>query len=76
MTYNGPEVSGWELSWKFPGQDTIDSIFNVSHSQEGQNVTVENLLWNARLREGREIKFGFNVRNPSGEIPDEFYLNG
>ncbi|MFC4259065.1 cellulose binding domain-containing protein [Marinobacter lacisalsi] len=76
MTYNGPEVSGWELSWTFPGQDTIDSIFNVTHTQEGQDVTVENLLWNARLREGREIKFGFNVRNPSGEIPEQFYLNG
>lgn len=76
MTYNGPEVTGWELSWKFPGQDTIDSIFNVTHTQDGQDVTVENLLWNARLREGREIKFGFNVRNPSGEIPETFYLNG
>lgn len=76
MTYNGPEVSGWELSWKFPGQDTIDSIFNVTHAQDGQDVTVENLLWNARLSEGREIKFGFNVRNPSGEVPEEFYLNG
>lgn len=76
MTYNGPEVRGWELSWTFPGSDTIDSIFNVSHNQDGQDVTVENLLWNARLAEGREYKFGFNVRNPSGDIPETFYLNG
>ncbi|MFL1485291.1 cellulose binding domain-containing protein [Marinobacter sp. LN3S78] len=76
MTYNGPDVTGWELSWTFPGGDTIDSIFNVTHTQNGQDVVVENLLWNARLSEGGEIKFGFNVRNPSGEVPVEFYLNG
>ncbi|WP_328189177.1 cellulose binding domain-containing protein [Marinobacter sp. OP 3.4] len=76
MTYNGPEVSGWELGWTFPGGETIDSIFNVTPDQQGQDVTVENLAWNARLTEGREIKFGFNVRNPSGEIPTQFYLNG
>lgn len=76
MTYNGPEVSGWNLSWKFPGEEQIDSIFNVKKAQNGQDVTVENLLWNANLREGREIKFGFNVRNPSDEVPAEFFLNG
>ena len=76
MTYNGPEVSGWELGWTFPGGETIDSIFNVTPDQQGQDVTVESLPWNARLTEGREIKFGFNVRNPSGEIPTQFYLNG
>ena len=76
MTYNGPEVTGWKLSWRFPGQDTIDSIFNVTHTQKDREVTVENLLWNARLGEGQEIKFGFNVRNPSGEVPVEFFLNG
>ncbi|MFW5823653.1 MAG: cellulose binding domain-containing protein [Marinobacter sp.] len=76
LTYNGPEVRGWELGWEFPGQEEIDSIFNVSHSQDGADVTVENLDWNARLSQGLEIKFGFNVRNPSGEVPSEFYLNG
>lgn len=76
LTYNGPEVNGWQLGWRFPGQEQIDSIFNVSHEQNGQDVTVSNLLWNARLSEGREIKFGFNVRNPSGDIPETFYLNG
>ncbi|MGM0569113.1 cellulose binding domain-containing protein [Marinobacter sp.] len=76
LTYNGPEVQGWELGWRFPGQEQIDSIFNVTHTQDGQDVTVSSLLWNARLAEGREIKFGFNVRNPSGGVPETFYLNG
>ena len=53
MTYHGPETTGWELIWRFPGEDQIDSIFNVTHTQDGQDVAVENLLWNARLREGR-----------------------
>lgn len=76
VNYNGPETTGWQLSWRFPGQERIDSIFNVSHEQQGNDVTVTNLLWNARIRAGSEMKFGFNVNNPSGGVPTEFFLNG
>ncbi|WP_417547971.1 cellulose binding domain-containing protein [Marinobacter segnicrescens] len=76
LTYNGPEVREWNLGWRFAGQEQIDSIFNVTHTQDGQDVAVSNLPWNAGLAEGSEIRFGFNVRNPSGEVPETFYLNG
>lgn len=76
VNYNGPATTGWELSWRFPGQERIDSIFNVNHEQNGSDVTVTNLLWNARIRAGSELKFGFNVNNPSGGVPTEFFLNG
>ncbi|SFR45125.1 YceI-like domain-containing protein [Marinobacter daqiaonensis] len=76
LNYNGPATSGWNLRWTFPGQEQIDSIFNVTHLQNGHEVTVGNLQWNARLEPGSERKFGFNVRNPSGAMPGEFFLNG
>lgn len=76
IDYNGPETTGWQLSWRFPGQERIDSIFNVTPDQQGAAVTVTSLDWNARIRPGSELKFGFNVNNPSGEVPTEFFLNG
>ncbi len=76
VNYHGSEATGWQLTWSFPGQERIDSIFNVTHNQSGQDVTVTNLAWNAGLRDGSQLKFGFNVDNPSGDIPAEFFLNG
>lgn len=76
VNYNGPETTGWELSWRFPGQEKINSIFNVTPSQQGNEVTVTNLGWNARIRAGSELKFGFNVSSPSGDVPTEFFFNG
>lgn len=76
VDYNGPATTGWELSWRFPGQERINSIFNVVPSQQGNEVTVTNLGWNARIRPGSELKFGFNVSSPSGDVPTEFIFNG
>lgn len=76
VDYNGPATTGWELSWRFPGQEKINSIFNVVPSQQGNEVTVTNLGWNARIRPGSELKFGFNVSSPSGDVPTEFFFNG
>jgi len=45
-------VTGWSLEWKFYGDQKITNIWNGSHKQEGNSVTVSNVEWNDTIAPG------------------------
>ncbi|MGB3621928.1 MAG: cellulose binding domain-containing protein [Ketobacter sp.] len=76
FTYNGPDVEGWQLTWTFPGSETILDLWGGAHQQSGNSVVVNNVSWNSTLSAGKNINVGFNIKNPSqGELPT-LMLNG
>jgi cellulose 1,4-beta-cellobiosidase len=59
-TGNSP-VNGWTVSWKFPGNQQISSLWGGSFTQSGQNVTVTNFSYNGTIKPGSPLTIGFNA---------------
>jgi arabinoxylan arabinofuranohydrolase len=68
---------GWELSFSFPGNQTITNLWNGGYTQDGNVVTVSNETWNAIIPAGGTVNFGFNLSfSGTNAKPTDFTLNG
>jgi cellulose 1,4-beta-cellobiosidase len=52
-------LNGWKLSWTFPGDQKISSLWNGSYTQAGEAVTVSNESYNASIAPGGTVTVGF-----------------
>ncbi|RME66019.1 MAG: endoglucanase, partial [Caldilineae bacterium] len=43
------QISGWSLTWTFPGNQQITDLWDGVHSQSGPAVTVTNASWNPNI---------------------------
>jgi hypothetical protein len=70
-------LNGWNLTFTFPGTQTVTQGWNGVFAQSGANVTITNASYNASLAAGASVNPGFNgswsTSNPS---PTSFKLNG
>lgn len=71
-------INGWNLQWKFPGNQRIREIWNAKFVQNGRNVKASNESWNATIpANGGKVSFGFNLRYSGvNRSPTAFTLNG
>ena len=70
-------LSGWTLTFTFPGSQQITQGWNGVFSQSGANVTVTNASWNGSLPAGASVSPGFNGSwSGSNSAPTAFHLNG
>ncbi|MGB7539745.1 MAG: glycoside hydrolase family 6 protein [Anaerolineales bacterium] len=70
-------VSGWTLTWTFPGNQTITNLWNGSFTQTGNAVSVKNLGYNADIPAGGNTSFGYNMEySGANAAPTDFALNG
>ncbi|MET7401808.1 cellulose binding domain-containing protein [Dactylosporangium sp. NPDC005572] len=79
ITNNGTSaVNGWSLVWSFPGNQTINSIWNARATQAGRQVTATNESWSASIPAGGSVNFGLNGNSTTGTngVPAAFTLNG
>ncbi|MFI9009924.1 cellulose binding domain-containing protein [Actinosynnema sp. NPDC053489] len=77
VTNLGDAVTGWRLSWTFPGDERITQSWNGTHTQSGKQVTVANASWNGGIATGATASFGFNATAGSAPAtPAVFTLNG
>ncbi|MFL1485290.1 DUF1592 domain-containing protein [Marinobacter sp. LN3S78] len=76
VQYNGPRIEQWDLSWTFPGNETISNLWKGHFEQQGQQIGVIDAGYNGTVTSGGQFDFGFNIENPSGSLPTEFFLNG
>jgi hypothetical protein len=77
VTNLGDAVTGWRLSWTFPGDERITQSWNGTHTQSGKQVTVANTSWNGGIATGATASFGFNATAGSTPAtPAVFTLNG
>ncbi len=82
ITDTGPSpVTGWTLAFAFPAstESVSGSNWNASYSENGQNVVVTPVSWDANLaaNSGNTVSIGF-VGNQTGPDPSpaSFTLNG
>lgn len=78
ITNNGvTAVNNWTLTWTFPGNQLITSMWDATYSQSGPNATVHNGSWNGTIAVGATVGFGFNGSySGTNAKPTNFVLNG
>ncbi|MFI6511158.1 glycoside hydrolase family 6 protein [Streptosporangium sp. NPDC050855] len=52
-------LSGWTVTWSFPGDQRITQLWNGQHTQSGAGVSVRNVSHNGSLPAGASATFGF-----------------
>lgn len=70
-------INGWTLSFTFPGGQQVTEGWNGTFTEQGAQVSIQNLSYNASIAPGTAVSPGFNgswtTSNPN---PTAFSLNG
>jgi hypothetical protein len=72
-------INGWTLTFTFPATgEAVQSGWNGTFTQSGQNVTVTNAGWNGTLAAGGgNTSIGFNGTDTGlATAPNAFFING
>ncbi|MER5948461.1 cellulase family glycosylhydrolase [Streptomyces sp. NPDC001904] len=54
-------ATSWEVTWSWPGNQTISGMWNASFTQVGKAVTARNADHNGSLAAGASTSFGFGA---------------
>jgi hypothetical protein len=80
MTDNGASaINNWTLTFTWPATgEAVQSGWNGTWSQSGQNVTVTSTSWNSTIGAGGgTVNIGFNGTDTGADpAPTVFYVNG
>jgi len=78
FSHGGAPLNDWQLSWSYPGADSVQNLWNGSLTQLGSDVTVTSLSWNGSVSVGQNVSFGFIGWSPSTypSLPAAIELNG
>jgi cellulase/cellobiase CelA1 len=74
----GPDnITPWELTWNFPGDQQITSMQNAIYVQSGENETTANVSYDAEISVNSAIGIFFSgTYTNSDASPASFSLNG
>ncbi|NEE04700.1 glycoside hydrolase family 48 protein [Phytoactinopolyspora halotolerans] len=76
LTNLGDPLDGWELTFALPGGAAqLSQGWGATWSQDGRDLTAQNLAWNGDLGTGEQASIGFNGTGYGG-APAEFFVNG
>ena len=62
-------LSGWQLGWTLPGDQKINSLWNGSYTQSGQQVAVTPASYNGTIAPGSSVTVGFTATDTTGAAP-------
>jgi endoglucanase len=70
-------ISPWTLTWTFPGDQKIGSMWTASFTQSGEAVTAVNESYNATIAPSTSVTIGFTGTFTSSDAsPAAFAVNG
>jgi hypothetical protein len=71
-------ITDWNLTWTWPGTQTLTQAWNANYSQRGTNVNFTYESYNATIAAGATLSgMGFNgTWSGSNVAPTAFYVNG
>ncbi|MFE9702431.1 glycoside hydrolase family 48 protein [Streptomyces sp. NPDC005930] len=78
LTNRGSDaIDGWSLTYSYAGNQKLSNGWNGTWSQSGQNVTVKNAPYNARIAAGAAVSTGGQFTySGSNAAPANFAVNG
>ncbi|MEU9419058.1 cellulose binding domain-containing protein [Streptomyces sp. NPDC048272] len=77
LTNKAAPLSGWTLTFDFPGTQKVGQGWNAKWSQSSRTVTAVNETWNGGLGTGSSATLGFLASWSGGNpAPTTFELNG
>jgi cellulase/cellobiase CelA1 len=69
LTNNGPAaISSWKLTWTFPGDQQVSSLWSGVATQSGEQMTVTNEPYNGQVAPGGTVTVGFNGSYTSSDV--------
>ena len=70
-------ISPWTLTWTFPGDQQISSLWDASYTQSGEQVTATAESYNATIAPSGTVTIGFTgTFTASDSAPTTFAVNG
>jgi endoglucanase len=70
-------ISPWSLAFTFGGDQQINSLWNASYTQSGEQVTVTNESYNSLVAPSASVTIGFTgTYTSSNAAPTAFAVNG
>lgn len=70
-------ISAWTLTWTFPGDQQISTIWNATATQSGQKVTATGESYDATIAAAGSVTAGFTGTYTSSDAsPSSFSVNG
>ncbi|MEN8907574.1 MAG: cellulose binding domain-containing protein [Clostridiales bacterium] len=70
-------MDNWTVTWTFPGNQKITSMWNGNYTQNGSSVTVKGVTWNSTINPNSSISFGFQLTySGTNNVPSDIALNG
>jgi endoglucanase len=78
LTDSGPApIDGWTLTWTFPGDQRIGSLWNGTYTQSGEQVAAAAEPYNATIAPSGTVTIGFTgTFTASDSSPTTFMVNG
>ncbi|MEV7071383.1 cellulase family glycosylhydrolase [Streptomyces sp. NPDC093990] len=62
-------LSSWKVTWTWPGNQKVTSMWNASYTQTGSTVTAGNAAHNGTVAVGGSASFGFGGAPGGGGVP-------
>jgi hypothetical protein len=70
-------ITPWELTWTFPGDQQITSMWNAIYVQSGEKVTTANVSYDPEISVNSAIGIGLDGTYTNSDAPPtSFTLNG
>lgn len=70
-------LSGWALTWSWPGNQQVTSAWNATVTQSGAQVTARGASFNDTIAPGATADFGFQgTYSGTNTAPSQFSLGG
>ncbi|HEX6519594.1 MAG TPA: cellulase family glycosylhydrolase [Streptosporangiaceae bacterium] len=69
-------ISPWTLTWTFPGDEKINSLWNASFTQSGEQITATAESFNATIAPSGTVTVGFTASATNSAPPTTFAVNG
>jgi hypothetical protein len=69
-------ISGWMLTFAYPDDQRISSVWNATHAQSGEAVTFRDVGWNGVIPAGGSVSFGLlGTWTGANRAPTGFMVN-
>ena len=77
LTAGSTALSGWTLTWTYPGDQKVTSAWNATVTQTGQRISAVNAAHNGSVAAGASVEFGVQgTYAASDTAPTDFAVNG